>query len=85
MAVYVDSMFAAFGRMKMSHMLADSTPELLEMAHRIGVATRWLQHAGTTKEHFDVCKSRRALAVAAGAQEVTARELVEIIRRKRVE
>ncbi len=69
----------------MCHMVADTSEELVLMAERIGVGMRWLQHPGADKEHFDVCKSKRALAVAAGAQEVTSRRIVEVIRRKRAE
>ena len=43
MSVYVDSYFAEFGRMQMSHMIADTLPELHEMADKIGVARRWFQ------------------------------------------
>ena len=79
MAVYVDDMykypFGRFGRMKMSHMAADSTEELLAMADRIGLARKWLQHAGTHKEHFDVSMSLRTKAVAAGAIEIDMRTL----------
>lgn len=72
MAVYVDDMQAAFGRMKMCHMFADSHEELVAMADTIGVARRWIQYPGhPVKEHFDICLSKRALAVRAGAQEVT--------------
>jgi hypothetical protein len=74
MTVYVDDMRAPFGRMVMCHMTADSTEELLAMADRIGVQRRWLQHAGTPKEHFDISLGKRALAVRAGAVEVTWRE-----------
>ncbi len=70
--------------MKMSHMVADTTGELLDMATRIGLERKWLQCAGTPREHFDVCKSKRALAVAAGAQETTSKHIVEIIRRRRM-
>lgn len=80
MSVYVDDMRAPFGRMKMCHMVADSSAELLAMADRIGVARKWLQHAGTRYEHFDICLSKRAAAVAAGAIETTQRELA--IRRR---
>lgn len=75
MSVFVDDMRAPFGRMVMCHMVADSTDELLEMADRIGVSRRWLQHAGTPKEHFDISLTKRALAVRAGAVEVTTREV----------
>lgn len=83
MSVYVDNMRAAYGRMKMCHMIADSTDELLAMADRIGVARRWLQKAGTPQEHFDIALSRRALAVEAGAIEVSMMELGRIIRARR--
>lgn len=39
--VYVDDMYkypiGRFGRMKMSHLIADTTDELLEMVDKIGV------------------------------------------------
>jgi hypothetical protein len=83
MGVYVDAAMHQYGRMKMSHLMADTTAELLEMADRIGVARRWLQHAGTDREHFDICAAKRTLALAAGAVPVTGRELVAVMRRKR--
>lgn len=83
MSVYVDSGRLPYGRMRMCHMVADTTVELLEMANRIGVQRKWLQNAGTPTEHFDICAAKRALAVVAGAQPVSGRQLVEVIRRKR--
>lgn len=83
MAVYIDDMRAPFGRMKMCHMMADSTEELLAMADLIGVDRRWIQHPGTNHEHFDIAMSKRRLALEAGAVEVTQRELVGIVRARR--
>lgn len=87
MTVYVDDMHTTpmgqFGRMKMCHMLADTTAELLAMADRIGVQRKWLQLAGTPKEHFDIAASKRALAVAAGAVEITMSDTGRIVRAKR--
>jgi len=77
MSVYVDSYGASFGRMTMCHMIADSTDELLAMADRIGVQRKWIQKAGTTREHFDVCLSKRKLAVQFGAKEITVKDLVK--------
>lgn len=81
--VYVDDMYKSemgqFGRMKMSHMIADTTAELLEMADKIGVARRWIQHPGTAREHFDICLAKRKLAVVAGAKEIPWRETGEFI------
>lgn len=83
MPVYVDDMAAPFGRMRMSHMLADSTEELLGMADRIGVARKWLQKAGQPGEHFDVCQAKKKLAIEAGAREITRKQAGEIVRGKR--
>lgn len=83
MSVYVDSMRALFGRMKMCHMVADTHDELMAMAARIGVDARWIQDAGTHREHFDIALSKRALAVDAGAVEVTFGELGRILNKKR--
>lgn len=71
MTVYVDDMHASYGRMKMCHMFADSTEELLSMADKIGVQRKWIQKAGTIREHFDICLSKRAKAVGMGAVEIS--------------
>lgn len=84
MSVYVDEAKHPFGRMMMCHMIADSTEELLAMADQIGVAQKWLQKAGTPYEHFDISKGKRSEAVAAGAHEVTSRDLGMIIRAKKM-
>ncbi len=83
MSVYVDDMRAPYGRMLMSHMVADTTGELLAMADRIGVSQRWLQCAGTHREHFDVCLSMRKLAIQQGAVEVTLLWIGKFISRRR--
>lgn len=82
MTVYVDDMRASFGRMVMCHMFADTTAELLSMADRIGVSRRWLQHADTYREHFDIALSKRALAIKAGAKEITRSEVGELLARR---
>lgn len=78
MAVYVDDMYAPFGRMKMCHMVADTTEELLAMADACGVQRKWIQNPGTWKEHFDVSVGARRKAVTAGAIEVSMRELAAL-------
>ena len=83
MAVYVDNMAVGFGRMVMCHMVADSTEELLAMVDTIGVDRKWIQDAGTHREHFDIAKSKRALAIEAGAIPITMRELSHILVAKR--
>jgi len=78
MSVYVDHQQNAFGRMKMCHMLADSLEELHAMADRIGMKREWFQQLSTP--HYDLSKTRRALAVKAGAIEIDAKRTVQIIR-----
>jgi hypothetical protein len=55
-----------FGRMKMSHMAADTHEELIEMAKKIGVNTKWIQDEGKGSEHFDIAMSKRELAIKHG-------------------
>lgn len=83
MPVYVDDMRAPYGRLIMCHMVADTEEELLAMADKIGVARRWHQYPGADKSHFDICLSKRAMAVSAGAIEIEGRQTVELVRRKR--
>jgi hypothetical protein len=75
MAVYVDNMFATCRHMKMCHMIADTSQELIQMADKIGVKRKWIQKEGTYQEHFDICTSKRLLALENGAVEITMREL----------
>jgi hypothetical protein len=83
MAVYVDNARHRFGRMRMSHMMADTHEELVEMADAIGVDRCHIQHEGTPREHFDICASKRALAIKEGAVEVVGRDMALLIRSKR--
>ena len=75
--VYIDNMNAGYRRMIMCHMMADTTEELLDMASKIGVNTKWIQYPGTPDEHFDVCLSMKKKAIALGAIPVTMREMVK--------
>lgn len=76
--VYVDSMRAQFGRMIMCHMIADTESELHEMAAKIGVRRKWYQG-----DHYDICLAKRAVAVAAGAVEITLRQCGVMVMRRR--
>jgi hypothetical protein len=75
MTVFVDDMNAAYGRMVMCHMIARTEDELHEMARKIGVQRKWYQG-----DHYDICLAKKRIAVAAGAKEVTQRELAQIRR-----
>ena len=83
MTVYVDDMYAAYGRMRMCHMIADSRSELDAMADQIGVARRWIQEAGSRREHYDVSMTARRKAVALGAIEITQRQLGRLLLARR--
>lgn len=82
MSVYVDRAIYPYRRMLMCHMLADTPAELHAMADKIGVASRWYQGQSSTP-HYDICKSKRALAVNAGAIEVGHRRMYGVIKRIR--
>lgn len=83
MTVYVDNARIAFGRMRMSHMVADTLDELHAMAAAIGMRREWFQGSASTP-HYDVSITRRARAIELGAVPVDRRELVEVIRRLRI-
>lgn len=72
--VYIDNYNAPFAGMIMCHMVADTTEELLAMVDRIGVQRKWIQYPGTYNEHFDICLEKKALALKAGAIEISARD-----------
>lgn len=80
MSVYVDEAVWPYGRMVMCHMLADTDDELHAMADKLGVSRRW--HQNTKYSHYDICKSKRALAVSFGAIEIDRRQFVTLARRK---
>jgi len=58
-------------------MVADSIDELHEMATRLGLR-RWFQ-AGN-RPHYDVCKSKRKIAVSLGAIEADEQRIIEVAR-----
>ena len=79
MPVYVDDMrkpvrlnrFVA----NWSHMYADSSEELEEMARKLELKPAWLQYGGTWKEHYDVTDQTRTKAIKLGVISVTYREM----------
>ena len=86
--VYVDDGYKNFklGRMRMSHMVADTVDELVEMAIAIGLKIAWMQRGDDhRKPHFDVALDKRRMAIRFGAHEVTMREMVSIRKRGRHE
>lgn len=77
--VYIDNFNAPFGRMKMCHLIADTTDELLAMCKKIGVQAKWIQHKGTSNEHFDICLSKKAIAIQFGAIEINFRDYAKMV------
>ena len=87
MTVYVDDMHLSsmgeFGRMKMCHMLADSDAELHAMADDIGVQRKWHQKPPKASgSHYDIAMSKRAMAIKAGAVEITMQQAAAMNRRR---
>lgn len=82
MAVYVDSGRIPYGRMLMSHMLADTVEELHAMADRVGLKRKWFQDAGTVP-HYDLCQAKRAWAIELGAVVADRHRVVALIRAHR--
>jgi len=73
MSVYIDDYAAPFGRMLMCHMTADTDQELYDMADKIGIQRKW-KHGN----HFDVCLSKKKLAIEKGAIEITLDEIAKM-------
>lgn len=84
MTVYVDDMRAPFGRLIMCHMLADSDDELHAMADKIGVARKWWQAPPRHYSHYDIALAKRALAVEAGAVQITWKQASAMNYRRRI-
>jgi hypothetical protein len=84
MSVYLDDVEAGFGRMIICHMIADSRAELLLMAGRIGVAARWILYPRTSREHFGICKSKRASAIRQRAIPISRKDLAAKVNRRRL-
>lgn len=77
MPVYVDDARIPYGRMRMSHMIADAPGELYKMAGWIGLDFKWLQQRAGRHDYFDICQSKRAQAIKLGAIPVSTRELAK--------
>lgn len=61
-------------------MIADTVEELHQMADTIGVQRKWYQGPPKTKNpHYDIALSKRTLAMANGAKEITQKQTVSIL------
>ncbi len=75
MAVFVDDYNGIFRGMKRCHMMADSDAELDRMAEKIGLNLKWRQEHPIRAPHYDVCQSKKQLALKYGAIEIGTRDL----------
>lgn len=84
MTVYVDEPVHPYGRMVMCHMASPDLAELHAMADAIGVARRWFQDPlrmpKVSRPHYDIAKSKRSLALAAGAVAIDRYQMVVVSR-----
>jgi hypothetical protein len=64
-------------------MIADTHEELINMVNMIGVDVKWIQDEGKYSEHFDICLSKKDLAIKNGALEITAKNLVRRMLQKK--
>jgi FMN phosphatase YigB (HAD superfamily) len=78
--VYIGTREYKYGRMSMSHMVADSLEELHEMANAIGINKKWFQDK-VNKPHYDVCKQKKLLAIKLGAKMVSEKEIIKILKK----
>lgn len=68
----------------MCHMMADTHMELIGMAVEVGLKLEWIQAEGQFNEHFDLCIVKRKRAVSLGAKEVSSKDMVRMIIRRRM-
>ena len=80
MPCYVDDALIPFGRMKMSHLVADTLPELHGMAILLGLKRSWFQGPPQhSTPHYDVSISVRAQALVLGATPLSIKDLGRLI------
>jgi len=76
--IYIDNQDYPYGRMIMNHLFADTLSELHNVAMIIGVNRKWFQTKNKKFPHYDICLSKKKLAIEYGVKEVSVRETVEI-------
>lgn len=76
MKIWVDEAKYKFGRMLMCHMISDDIQFLHSFAAQLGIKSKWFQN--TKYPHYDICKSKRKLAVELGAIEISTKDLIKI-------
>lgn len=72
--IYVGDIEYPFRDMLMSHMAAPNIEALHKFAEKLGLKRKWFQDSDTFP-HYDICKSKKKLAIKLGAVEVSDRQL----------
>jgi hypothetical protein len=67
---YIEAQLPGMRPAKWCHLTADTKGELHEFAERIGLRRSWFQDKPAGLWHYDVTKTVRARAVAAGAEQI---------------
>lgn len=87
MGVYVDDMIQGlrtprwpYG--KHYHLVADTTGELHDFAHEIGLRRSWYQHK--TIPHYDLTAGKRTIAVRKGAIQINRKQMHDMIQKQRI-
>lgn len=84
MTLYVDHARTPYGRLRLSHLMADTTGELEQARISLGLPPSAWHHPATPDEHLDIGEAERTLAIARlGAVPVTSRYLVTLRQRLR--
>ena len=83
MSVYVDRMKMPFGRMLMSHLMADTPEELREMARKAGARAAHPAPGHSQRSTWTSPSPRRAEALRLGAVEMDGRKMVELVQARR--
>ncbi|MFB9264753.1 DUF4031 domain-containing protein [Bradyrhizobium erythrophlei] len=82
MTIHVDDKRHPFTGTFTGHMWADSLDALLAMADCVGVARKWAQKVSKSFwMHFDIARSKRKFAVAAGTVETDRYDTLEHLAR----
>lgn len=80
--IYVDDHYkyasGRYGRLKMSHLIADTDEELERMARKLKLKKEWKHN-----EHYDIALSKRKLAIAHGARPISLRICAIMVAYKR--
>lgn len=84
MSLYVDDLNQPYRGDLLSHLVADTHLELLAACDLLGLDPSFIQRQNTPWEYFPVTESEKQAAISkGGAIQVTQREVVELVQRKK--